>query len=116
MTNQEILDNAPSECNHYTPDAEWQYDKRAFEVRALSDIKRIAEIENQWISVKDRLPPKDCDDVYIWPRPDYGCECHAGFYESWNESWFAWSCDSGGFEKNKITVTHWMPLPEPPAG
>ena len=45
MTNQEILDNAPSECNHYTPDAEWQYDKRAFEVRSLADMARIVELE-----------------------------------------------------------------------
>ncbi len=69
---------------------------------------------SDWISVDDRLPDKCCDDVSIWTRPDYGYDCHTGFYESFNNSWFAWFHDSHGSEKNNITVTHWMPLPEPP--
>jgi hypothetical protein len=58
---------------------------------------------SNWISVKDRLPDKKGDylifntDGIVWPY----------WYEPVNQ-WF----DSLGFRTG--SVTHWMPLPEPP--
>ena len=58
----------------------------------------------EWISVKDRLPEKDeiviicTDENFIYAGELIG--------DTWfldNDSWTA-------------TVTHWMPLPEPPKG
>ena len=58
----------------------------------------------EWISVKDRLPEKDeiviicTDENFIYAGELIG--------DTWfldNDSWTA-------------TVTHWMPMPEPPKG
>ena len=62
------------------------------------------DIVQEWISVKDRLPEKDeiviicTDENFIYAGELIG--------DTWfldNDSWTA-------------TVTHWMPLPEPPKG
>lgn len=72
----------------------------------------------EWISVKDKLPPKDgtpflCFDpeqknnfpkaqiyVVIWEKEtNY---CYSGFIEAGGECFFVWE------------PTHWMPLPKPP--
>ena len=58
----------------------------------------------EWISVKDRLPEKD-EIVIICTDKNF---IYAGelIGDTWfldNDSWTA-------------TVTHWMPLPEPPKG
>ena len=61
----------------------------------------------KWISVEDRLPEDWCpvlvamDDV---AQPRVGC------YEKIHAMWWR---DSGGVPIRR-TVTHWMPLPEPP--
>jgi len=58
----------------------------------------------EWISVKDRLPKKEClaigyqDEMIIgW----LGEETYGGF-----------TCESG--DEQLTDVTHWMPLPKPP--
>ena len=58
----------------------------------------------EWISVKDRLPEKD-EIVIICTNENF---IYAGelIGDTWfldNDSWTA-------------TVTHWMPLPQPPKG
>lgn len=66
-----------------------------------------------WISVEDKLP-ESCSEVYIWPRPDFGLDCHSGYYYKHNNEWKAQSMQCFGVEDHKVNVTHWMPLPEPP--
>jgi hypothetical protein len=57
---------------------------------------------SDWISIDDRLP-KICDDVIVFSDDKY--QIDIGFVV--NGKWFS---DRGELH----TVTHWMPLPNPP--
>lgn len=65
----------------------------------------------QWISVKDRLPGKWRKDgssvsiYYLIYEPEFDA-VDVGVYDGENDCWY-----SRGLT---VTVTHWMPLPEPP--
>ena len=58
---------------------------------------------NKWISIDIKLP-KVCDDVLLFSDDKF--QFDVGFY-SHNK----FHCDRGELP----TVTHWMPLPDPPA-
>lgn len=79
--------------------------------------QNIPEIIPGWIPVSERMPEDD-DFVYIWPRPDFGVELHIGQYCERNHKgggWYAQVYEQNyGIEWHPITVTHWMPLPNPP--
>ena len=157
MNNQQLLDNAPEGATHVDTEGDYhkietiyQYEDKSdcgYEdrfrlsnsgdwvtdsddlllTRSLADIKRIAELENQWISVEDRLPDSDyqnvlafCDGGNIqttkfhsdrfafkrlgWPKSN----CYTRKLLGKLSGHFMLSHDSG------YKVTHWMPLPEPP--
>ncbi len=57
----------------------------------------------QWVSVKDRLPEKDTWVLSLEADKSMRVNCLASDDE--------WYCDDHGFVP---TVTHWMPLPQPP--
>lgn len=63
-------------------------------------------VESEWISVKDRLPEDGgrywC---YVAEQNDLGLS-----HYQWNYSY----CPKDGWNSEDGTVTHWMPLPEPP--
>lgn len=78
-------------------------------------------MQNEWISIKDRLPRKNgkylcCDkdkhihilsfaqNLYSIDSWDFAKEHRSGFYD--------YSDEYGYYEWDG--VTHWMPLPEPP--
>ena len=70
--------------------------------------KRIAELEEQrrWIPVTERLPDKDGFYIVvmngdIWGEPDVWSSTACGFYD-------------GRWDEDGATISHWMPLPEPP--
>lgn len=67
------------------------------------DVKKMM---NEWISVKDRLP-KSRFVVLAYEKPLNSI--NMSFYEKNSESWI--DCDSGYYLNS---VTHWMPLPNPP--
>lgn len=71
----------------------------------------------EWIKCSERVPEDD-DFVYIWPRPEFGTELHVGQFCKFHKkgaSWYAQVNEQNyGIEWYPITVTHWMPLPEPP--
>lgn len=66
--------------------------------------------DTAWISVKDRLP-SDRGNVLVvafWHE-------RWGVYMGWCAHERAkWSVHVGLGERSDVTVTHWMPLPEPP--
>jgi len=68
----------------------------------------IAELNHQWISVNDRLPPIRESVLYL--LHDYDMDI--GVYSRTKKEWRVDSTDD--YYWNKEDVTHWMPLPEPP--
>jgi len=69
--------------------------------------KRIAELENQWISVEDRLP--DFHIQILFYAGDMDGLLKGAFYRHSHRF-----RDNEGNFFYKSDVTHWMPLPEPP--
>lgn len=63
----------------------------------------------EWISVKDRLP-EPWKPVLIYSRHDF-CESalYIGVSGKWRVTWNHEMLDAD-------SVTHWMPLPQPPKG
>lgn len=81
--------------------AGWQGDYAQFLVRVIDslDMAIAALMEQpQWISVEERLP-EDKKDEYVLVVCDYHGKISVETRKKWN-------LDS--------SVTHWMPLPEPP--
>ena len=77
------------------------------------------DIIQEWISVKDRLPDnKEYDWVLAQVVEDNGFMHIPTVMEyrqsrnDWFEETYGWLSDHNG----AFTVTHWMPLPEPPKG
>ncbi len=72
----------------------------------------------EWISVKDRLPPNTykCSNRYFITyfigtsrRHRVGYITTIATWTLWGKRWWWY-----GYPKGKMTVTHWMLLPEPP--
>jgi len=60
----------------------------------------------EWISVKDKEPKEDAELI---------CFSDCGIViGSWSKD-LGWEAHHNGFYEY-VTVTHWMPLPEPPQG
>ena len=82
---------------------------------------------NEWISVKDRLPDKDgrylcyCsygENIGVFSVIDFAKHlCYVdkyGFVGKYHSGWYAYDSEYGYYQRDSIT--HWMPLPEPPNG
>ncbi|HCB8947115.1 TPA: DUF551 domain-containing protein [Klebsiella pneumoniae] len=84
---------------------------------AINSLQSVDSVTGGWIPVSERMPDDD-DFVYIWPRPDFGVELHVGQYcecSPKGDGWYAQVYEQNyGIEWHPITVTHWMPLPNPP--
>jgi len=69
---------------------------------------------SEWISIGDRLPPRQKKVLII----EKGGRCIVGYYGSSSGSYEGddfWAALTGGYDSYPTTnVTHWMPLPEPP--
>lgn len=62
---------------------------------------------SEWISVKDRLPEKETD-VFV-----AGLHCNSWIYSVaglFGDEFLSMETE----DEMRFTVTHWMPLPEPP--
>ena len=66
----------------------------------------------RWISVEERLPEIKEPVLAMVHWDDFGdtMMCYGCRYKT---RWYLWNCVEGELLKN-FTVTHWMPLPEPP--
>ena len=71
-----------------------------------------------WIAVSERLPEKD-KRVLIWSAshdfigPSVGYRNRLGSGVTWTDETEQWDGDYGG--PSNAEVTHWQPLPPPPA-
>lgn len=70
----------------------------------------------RWIPVTERLPDVEADEVLLTD----GESCYTGFWredaKAWdnvNQGWVRCGTNEGGYPIAP-TITHWMPLPEPP--
>ena len=71
---------------------------------------------SEWISVKDRLPRSMANKVLVWlEHEDLVGYMGFGHYEKYKgqEIWYDLEHNEA-FAIRGYTVTHWMPLPEPP--
>jgi len=67
---------------------------------------------SEWISVKERLPEKTGRYQAWIPCGDSGFPS----YFDWNAEMKGWNVTAESGREHEITeVTHWMPLPPPPA-
>lgn len=79
----------------------------------------------QWIPVTERLPEDDGSylvakkgyktihmDVYEFAKDGRKID-ENDFHQEWENVWYTYDCEYGYFTVN--SVTHWMPLPQPPA-
>ncbi len=90
--------------------------------------------KNDWISVRDRLPDKLEPVLVVWKNTS-PAPCYEGIRDKlfvdaayyWNNKWwwFPVACEDylaeygyspEGEVDERIVITHWMPLPEPPKG
>ena len=116
----EELMRFPIRRNHYDK----EHGSEAF-VYGIETVLEYAEnlqttdIVQEWISVKDRLPDnKEYDWVLAQVVEDNGFMHIPTVMEyrqsrnDWFEETYGWLSDHNG----AFTVTHWMPLPQPPKG
>ena len=89
------------------------------DVLAIADhLVRNGVTVQEWIPVKDKLPPHN-HDVLVY-RPDMAMKIlvdnYYGYYgeddAEWHEGWAKYGKDI----HNNPLITHWMPLPQPPKG
>lgn len=76
------------------------------------------EMVQEWISVKDRLPPYN-HDVLVY-RPNMATrilvDCYAGYYGEDDDEWYEGWVKYGKDIHNNPIITHWAYLPQPPKG
>lgn len=90
--------------------------ERHEKVVPVAEIDWMPTVEQpQWISVKDRMPEQaGCYLVYRqhfygWGIPGQITVCY------WDGiDWFDDYVDAEGYELPEDSVSHWMPLPDPP--
>jgi hypothetical protein len=66
-------------------------------------------LNQEWISVKDRLP--DYDEPVLWHTED-GLMHVESLDKDGNPHLFGYTINEGDWEA--APATHWIPLPEPP--
>ena len=76
----------------------------------IEDLRSMPTItpQNEWVSVKDRLPPLR-ENVLVCA---YWHE-HWGVYMGWN-SGHGWTVSCGIGQRADVQVSHWASLPAPP--
>ena len=72
----------------------------------------------EWISVKDKLPPYN-HDVLVY-RPGMAMkilvDSYDGYYGEDDDEWYEGWARYGKDIHNNPLITHWMPLPQQPKG
>lgn len=94
--------------HYYDPVEIWSYEERE------GAYKRIAELEaeRRWIPVNERMP-KDCERVLVYADNSPQNYPRRAFYIYRLERWVSDEVNTYTVY-GPMTITHWMPLPEPP--
>ena len=83
-------------------------------LNAAIDLINNPSMISQWISVKDRLPEFRDWVLVIGKFVPEGYWTVPHIAEFRNGVWHSDDIDCTPLEERALTVTHWMPLPEPP--
>lgn len=88
--------------------------------------KGYADAMPKWISVKERLPKED-GKYLVFKKYSYGTDICTlrfakdgrkvdkyDFYREWKNVWYYYDSEWGHITID--SVTHWMPMPQPPEG
>ena len=87
--------------------------KLLFAYRTITALnERITELENQWISVEDRLPDENKNVIVFANDIVSGFVETACYYVCPEYLTGGWREESG--DPYEPIITHWMNLPEPP--
>lgn len=88
------------------------YTKRLGEMITEIQVQMKKQTESKWISVKDRLPEHG-QKVLLYNKNEFNgkLEIRFGSKHIGHNEWYS----SDAYEDEIFTITHWMPLPEPPA-
>ena len=71
----------------------------------------------EWISVDDRLPDACGFPCLLCGKNSFGqIRVFEGFTGYMERGKFEWHSNQKDIDINVWTITHWMPLPEPPKG
>ena len=112
----QLIKKASYECDEGTRDL---YDMREVADSIADYLISHGVTVQEWISVKDRLPDnKEYDWVLAQVVENNGFMHIPTVMEyrqsknDWFEETYGWLSEHNGL----FTVTHWMPLPEPPKG
>ena len=71
----------------------------------------VAQIKARWVSVKDRLPEKNTEVLIFFKD---GGLAATGQYTGSHLDHEGWCYPAENVDDDPPTVSHWMPLPEPP--
>jgi hypothetical protein len=75
------------------------------------DLRVCEVIASAWISVKDQMPPKNEDVLVLKKNRLITIMCYFGIDGDYQIRWFSF----GKWLDQTSQITHWMPLPCPPA-
>ncbi|CAI2787746.1 Protein of uncharacterised function (DUF551) [Serratia ficaria] len=104
----------------YGEDVEWQEERNCYAkfgvhlaFNAWQAASNSPEIPDGWVSCIERMP-NDKDYVWCWGKlPGWSDE--NGFEAYFDHTRDTWCTDfMESWDDSRISVTHWMPLPEPP--
>lgn len=84
--------------------------------RCINPFAYVAPVQ-EWISVKDRLPDACGYPCLLCGENKFGQICvFEGFTGYMECGKFEWHSNQKDIDIDVWTITHWMPLPEPPKG
>ena len=113
------IDRQYKNCHGYSGSKKAIYREAILAVKSiLHSAKPIDGVTVQeWISVKDRLPDACGFPCLLCGKNSFGqIRVFEGFTGYMERGKFEWHSNHKDIDIDVWTITHWMPLPEPPKG
>ena len=105
----------PKEYREYqTNNLDDAYEQGWFDLQECIEELPSAQPEQQWIPCSERLPEPRLR--VLATDGNFVGEAYMSKTEDWYRSGIPWTVAWKDWMKENTTVSHWMPLPEPPKG
>lgn len=83
--------------------------------KGLRSMQEYHDQSHQWISVKDRLPEVAGNYLVCFFNPESNLKRLYSITSIWSRGkWYFDFMEKEKAEDHTLTITHWMPLPNPP--